>query len=193
MQTTSAFPSITDNLDSQQYNATNKAIISTVSAINSDHKAGIVWHTQGSGKSLTMVFYAGKLVLEPKLENPTIVVLTDRNDLDDQLFGTFSRCSEILRQEPKMADSRDSLKSLISVSSGGVIFTTIQKFLPEEGRNDFPLLSERSNIIVIADEAHRSQYGFRANISKVCDPSNIQGRGRWLQPSTLDRWPRPKS
>ena len=150
----------------QQYNATNKAISSTVSAIASDHKAGIVWHTQGSGKSLTMVFYAGKLVLEPKLENPTIIVLTDRNDLDDQLFGTFSRCSEILRQEPKMADSRDSLKSLISVSSGGVIFTTIQKFLPEDGKNDFPLLSERSNIIVIADEAHRSQYGFRANISK---------------------------
>ncbi len=150
----------------QQYNATNKAIISTVSAIASNHKAGIVWHTQGSGKSLTMVFYTGKLVLEPKLENPTIVVLTDRNDLDDQLFGTFSRCSEILRQEPKMAVTRDSLKSLISVSSGGVIFTTIQKFLPEEGKNDFPLLSERSNIIVIADEAHRSQYGFRANISK---------------------------
>ena len=150
----------------QQYNATNKAISSTVSAIASDHKAGIVWHTQGSGKSLTMVFYTGKLVLEPRLENPTIVVLTDRNDLDDQLFGTFSRCSEIIRQEPKMADTRDSLKSLISVSSGGVIFTTIQKFLPEEGKNDFPLLSERSNIIVIADEAHRSQYGFRANVSK---------------------------
>ena len=99
-----------------------------------------------------MVFYTGKLVLEPRLENPTIVVLTDRNDLDDQLFGTFSRCSDILRQEPKMADTRDSLKSLISVSSGGVIFSTIQKFLPEEGKNDFPLLSERSNIIVIADD-----------------------------------------
>ena len=166
----------------QQYNATNRAIISTVNAINSDHKAGIVWHTQGSGKSLTMVFYTGKLVLEPRLENPTIVVLTDRNDLDDQLFGTFSRCSEILRQEPKMADTRDYLKSLISVSSGGIIFTTIQKFLPEEGRNDFPLLSERSNIIVIADEAHRSQYGFRANISKEEEDVSVKyGYAKYLR------------
>ena len=149
----------------QQYNATNKALLSTVRAIDSDHKAGIVWHTQGSGKSLTMVFYTGKLVLEPNMENPTVIVLTDRNDLDDQLFGTFARCQELLRQEPKQADSRDSLKSLINVASGGIIFTTIQKFLPEEG-NDFPLLSERKNIVVIADEAHRSQYGFRADISK---------------------------
>ncbi len=149
----------------QQYNATNKAILSTVRAMDSDHKGGIVWHTQGSGKSLTMVFYTGKLVLEPKMENPTIIVITDRNDLDDQLFGTFARCQELLRQEPKQADSRDSLKSLINVASGGIVFTTIQKFLPEEG-NDFPLLSERKNIVVIADEAHRSQYGFRADISK---------------------------
>ena len=149
----------------QQYNATNKAILSTVSAMDSDHKGGIVWHTQGSGKSLTMVFYTGKLVLEPRMENPTIIVLTDRNDLDDQLFGTFARCQELLRQEPKQADSRDSLKALINVASGGIVFTTIQKFLPEEG-NDFPLLSERKNIVVIADEAHRSQYGFRADISR---------------------------
>ena len=149
----------------QQYNATNKALLSTVSAIDSDHRAGIVWHTQGSGKSLTMVFYTGKLVLEPKMENPTVIVLTDRNDLDDQLFGTFARCQELLRQEPKQADSRESLKSLINVASGGIVFTTIQKFLPEEG-NDFPLLSERKNIVVIADEAHRSQYGFRADISR---------------------------
>lgn len=149
----------------QQYNATNKALLSTVKAIDSDHKAGIVWHTQGSGKSLTMVFYTGKLVLEPKMENPTVIVLTDRNDLDDQLFGTFARCQELLRQEPKQADSRESLKSLINVASGGIVFTTIQKFLPEEG-NDFPLLSERNNIVVIADEAHRSQYGFRAGISR---------------------------
>ncbi len=149
----------------QQYNATNKALISTVSAIDSDHRAGIVWHTQGSGKSLTMVFYTGKLVLDPKMENPTVIVLTDRNDLDDQLFGTFARCQELLRQEPKQADSRESLKSLINVASGGIVFTTIQKFLPEEG-NDFPLLSKRKNIVVIADEAHRSQYGFRADITR---------------------------
>ena len=149
----------------QQYNATNKALQSTASAIDHDHKAGIVWHTQGSGKSLTMVFYTRKLVLEQKMENPTVIVLTDRNDLDDQLFGTFARCQELLRQEPKQADSRESLKSFINVASGGIIFTTIQKFLPEEG-NDFPMLSERKNIVVIADEAHRSQYGFRADISK---------------------------
>jgi type I restriction enzyme R subunit len=149
----------------QQYNAANKALLSTVKAMDSDHKAGIVWHTQGSGKSLTMVFYTGKLVLEPRMENPTVIVLTDRNDLDDQLFGTFARCQELLRQEPKQADSRESLKSLINVASGGIVFTTIQKFLPEEG-NDFPLLSERKNIVVIADEAHRSQYGFRADITK---------------------------
>ena len=149
----------------QQYNAVNKALLSTVKAMDSDHKAGIVWHTQGSGKSLTMVFYTGKLVLEPKMENPTVIVLTDRNDLDDQLFGTFARCQELLRQEPKQADSRESLKSLINVASGGIVFTTIQKFLPEEG-NDFPLLSERKNIVVIADEAHRSQYGFKADISR---------------------------
>ncbi len=149
----------------QQYNATNKALLSTVKAIDSDHRAGIVWHTQGSGKSLTMVFYTGKLVMEQKMENPTVIVLTDRNDLDEQLFGTFARCQELLRQEPKQADSRESLKSLINVASGGIVFTTIQKFLPEEG-NDFPLLSERNNIVVIADEAHRSQYGFRAGISR---------------------------
>ena len=163
----------------QQYNATNKAILSTVSAMDSDHKGGIVWHTQGSGKSLTMVFYTGKLVLEPRMENPTIIVLTDRNDLDDQLFGTFARCQELLRQEPKQADSRESLKSLINVASGGIVFTTIQKFLPEEG-NDFPLLSERKNIVVIADEAHRSQYGFRADISR--EDANIKyGYAKYLR------------
>lgn len=163
----------------QQYNATNKALLSTVSAIDSDHKAGIVWHTQGSGKSLTMVFYTGKLVLEPKMENPTIIVLTDRNDLDDQLFGTFARCQELLRQEPKQADSRESLKALINVASGGIVFTTIQKFLPEKG-DDFPLLSERKNIVVIADEAHRSQYGFRADISR--DDADIKyGYAKYLR------------
>ncbi|MDG7041208.1 MAG: type I restriction endonuclease subunit R [Nitrososphaerota archaeon] len=149
----------------QQYNATNKAIRGTIEAMDSsDRRAGIVWHTQGSGKSLTMVFYSGKLVLERRMQNPTIIVLTDRNDLDDQLFQTFTRCQDLLRQEPKQADTRRSLRELIGVASGGIIFTTIQKFLPEEG-NDFPLLSERRNIVVIADEAHRSQYGFSADIS----------------------------
>ena len=163
----------------QQYNATNKALLSTVSAIDSDHRAGIVWHTQGSGKSLTMVFYTGKLVLDPRMENPTVIVLTDRNDLDDQLFGTFARCQELLRQEPRQADSRESLKSLINVASGGIVFTTIQKFLPEEG-NDFPLLSERKNIVVIADEAHRSQYGFRAGITR--DDADIKyGYAKYLR------------
>ena len=163
----------------QQYNATNKALLSTLRAVDSDHKAGIVWHTQGSGKSLTMVFYTGKLVLEPRMENPTVIVLTDRNDLDDQLFGTFARCHELIRQEPKQADSRESLKALINVASGGIVFTTIQKFLPEEG-NDFPLLSERRNIVVIADEAHRSQYGFRADISR--DDADIKyGYAKYLR------------
>ena len=164
----------------QQYNATNKALKSTIEAINSDHRAGIVWHTQGSGKSLTMVFYSGKLVLEPEMENPTIIVLTDRNDLDDQLFQTFTRCQDLLRQEPRQADSRESLKELINVASGGIIFTTIQKFLPQEGSNEFPLISERKNIIVIADEAHRSQYGFRADISK--DDADIKyGYAKYLR------------
>ncbi|MGD0477802.1 MAG: type I restriction endonuclease subunit R [Nitrososphaerales archaeon] len=145
-----------------QYWATNKAVESTLTARKGNKKAGIVWHTQGSGKSLTMVFYSGKLVRE--LDNPTIVVLTDRNDLDDQLFGTFARCQDLLRQEPVQANSRKELSKLLSVSSGGIVFTTIQKFLPEEEREKHPLLSARDNIIVIADEAHRSQYGFSAKI-----------------------------
>lgn len=150
-----------------QYNAVNKALESTIKAIRGKRKAGIVWHTQGSGKSLTMVFYAGKLVLA--LDNPTIVVITDRNDLDDQLFGTFGKCHEILRQEPVQAESRSKLKELLQVSSGGIVFTTIQKFFPDETREEYPLLSERENIIVIADEAHRSQYGFSAKILKKED------------------------
>lgn len=143
-----------------QYNATCKALESTIKAIGGDRRAGVVWHTQGSGKSLTMVFYTGKIVLEPKMDNPTIVVLTDRNDLDGQLFGVFSRCKEILRQAPVQAESRDELKELLKVASGGIVFTTIQKFLPDEKGLKYPLLSERKNIIVIADEAHRSQYDF---------------------------------
>ena len=173
-----------------QYYAVNKAVDSTVRAtgINlndicvlkeppanyglkdvkeqpkGDHKAGVVWHTQGSGKSLSMVFYVGKIVRT--LSNPTIVIITDRNDLDDQLFGTFADCRQLLRQTPVQADDRDTLKSLLPVASGGVIFTTIQKFQPESG-NVYETLTDRSNVIVIADEAHRTQYGFKAKTVEV--------------------------
>ena len=125
-----------------------------------DRRVGVVWHTQGSGKSLTMAFYAGRIIREPAMKNPTIVVLTDRNDLDDQLFGTFSRCAGLLRQPPVQADSRAHLRRLLAVEAGGVVFTTIHKFLPEEKGDRHPTLSERRNIVVIADEAHRSQYDF---------------------------------
>ncbi len=125
-----------------------------------DHRIGVVWHTQGSGKSLTMAFYAGVIIREPAMENPTVVVLTDRNDLDDQLFGTFSRCRDLLRQPPAQAENRADLRSKLSVQSGGVVFTTIQKFFPEANGDTHPSLSERRNVVVIADEAHRSQYDF---------------------------------
>ena len=125
-----------------------------------DRRIGVVWHTQGSGKSLTMAFYAGAVIREPAMENPTVVVLTDRNDLDDQLFGTFSRCQDLLRQPPAQAESRADLRSKLSVESGGVVFTTIQKFFPEERGDTHPALSDRRNVVVIADEAHRSQYDF---------------------------------
>ena len=125
-----------------------------------DRRIGVVWHNQGAGKSLTMAFYAGAIVRHPDMNNPTIVVLTDRNDLDDQLFGTFSRCRELLRQSPAQAESRADLRSKLSVNVGGVVFTTIQKFFPEVRGDSHPVLSERRNIVVIADEAHRSQYDF---------------------------------
>ena len=125
-----------------------------------DRRIGVVWHTQGSGKSLTMVFYAGRIIREPEMSNPTIVVLTDRNDLDDQLFGTFAHCQDLLRQSPVQAASRADLRSKLSVESGSVVFTTIQKFFPEEKGDAHPVLSTRPNIVVIADEAHRSQYDF---------------------------------
>ena len=125
-----------------------------------DRRIGVVWHTQGSGKSLTMAFYAGRVIREPKLANPTVVVLTDRNDLDDQLFGTFARCRDLLRQPPAQAANRADLRAKLAVTSGGVVFTTIQKFFPEESGDRYPLLSERRNVVVIADEAHRSQYDF---------------------------------
>lgn len=145
-----------------------------------DHRVGVVWHTQGSGKSLTMAFYAGRIIREPAMANPTIVVLTDRNDLDDQLFGTFARCQDLLRQPPAQAENRTHLRELLSVQAGGVVFTTIHKFMPPaaapsprpsptvrggseaagEGDWRIPVLSDRRNIVVIADEAHRSQYDF---------------------------------
>ncbi len=154
-----------------QFHAVNVAVDETVRASGmssvlsengrggkpGDRRAGVVWHTQGSGKSFSMLFYAGRIIGHPAMENPTVVVLTDRNDLDDQLFGQFQRCQEMLRQTPVQASSRENLRELLSVASGGVVFTTIQKFLPERGER-MPALSDRRNIVVIADEAHRSQY-----------------------------------
>jgi len=125
-----------------------------------DRRVGVVWHTQGSGKSLSMAFYAGRLILHPEMENPTLVVLTDRNDLDDQLFGTFAKCKDLLRQPPVQAADRGDLREKLRVSGGGVVFTTIQKFLPEIKGDKHPILSDRRNVVVIADEAHRSQYDF---------------------------------
>ena len=152
-----------------QYYAVNKAVSTTTNATTTtgDRKGGVVWHTQGSGKSLSMVFYTGKLVLA--LNNPTVVVITDRNDLDDQLFDTFAACRQLLRQEPQQADNRDELKKMLKVAAGGIVFTTIQKFFPEDIEDKFPLLSERSNIVVIADEAHRTQYGFQAKTKYIKD------------------------
>jgi len=139
-----------------------------------DKKGGVVWHTQGSGKSLSMVFFTGKIVLV--MDNPTIVVITDRNDLDDQLFDTFAACRQLLRQEPVQAESREHLKELLKVASGGIVFTTIHKFMPEEG-NVYETLSERKNIVVIADEAHRTQYGFKAKIVDAKDENgNVVGK-----------------
>jgi type I restriction enzyme R subunit len=166
-----------------QYYAVNKAVTTTQTAAaeTGDRRAGVVWHTQGSGKSLSMVFYTGKLVLA--LDNPTIVVLTDRNDLDDQLYETFSNCQQLLRQEPQQAEDRRHLRTLLSVASGGIVFTTIQKFMPVDSDiispdnvvqepsveyigADVKALSERKNIVVIADEAHRSQYDFIDGFAK---------------------------
>jgi type I restriction enzyme, R subunit len=131
-----------------------------------DKRIGVIWHTQGSGKSLLMAFYAGLLVRRPELENPTIVVITDRNDLDDQLYATFSMCSDLIRQTPIQIESREDLAERLDRASGGVIFTTIQKFAPPPRENEYPAISDRRNIIVMADEAHRSQYGFKARIDR---------------------------
>lgn len=170
-----------------QFHAVKKAVISTLRASRSsmtgenpelyglpsvknhpqgDHKAGVIWHTQGSGKSLLMAFYAGLLVVDPGMANPTLVVLTDRNDLDDQLFATFSMCKDLIRQTPIQANDRDHLRTLLNRASGGVIFTTLQKFSPATDETEFPALTTRSNVVVIADEAHRSQYGFKSKVDR---------------------------
>jgi len=150
-----------------QYHAVRHAVAQTLTATRpeGDRRVGVIWHTQGSGKSLLMAFYAGQLVRLPELENPTIVVITDRNDLDDQLFGTFAMCADLIRQTPIQANSREDLQKALNRASGGVIFTTIQKFAPEAGAA-YPVLTERRNVVVIADEAHRSQYGFRARVER---------------------------
>jgi type I restriction enzyme, R subunit len=168
-----------------QFHAVKKAVISTLRAGQravaedpavyglpsvkdqppGDHKAGVIWHTQGSGKSLLMAFYAGLLVFDPRMANPTLVVLTDRNDLDDQLFATFAMCKDLIRQTPAQAQDREHLRTLLNRASGGVIFTTLQKFSPAAYETDFPALTDRSNVVVIADEAHRSQYGFKAKVA----------------------------
>ena len=154
-----------------QYYAVNKAVESIVKASSQDgdRKGGVLWHTQGSGKSLSMVFLAGKLVLNPNLNNPTIVMLTDRTDLDDQLFDTFAGCKQLLRQDPQQAEERAQVRQLLNVNSGGIIFTTVQKFAPAENETLYPKISDRTNIIVLADEAHRSQYGFKATQVTVLD------------------------
>lgn len=170
-----------------QYYAVNKAVESTVTASgsNGDRRGGVIWHTQGSGKSLSMVFFSGKLIIEPRMENPTLVILTDRNDLDEQLHETFTNCQQLLRQEPQKAEDRKDLRKLLKVASGGIVFTTIQKFMPMQTdivQAEFPnivsepsveyigadiqALSERKNIVVIADEAHRSQYDFIDGFAK---------------------------
>ncbi|MBB4267975.1 type I restriction endonuclease subunit R [Roseospira visakhapatnamensis] len=173
-----------------QYHAVLKAVASTMRAVTppdggpsadssatfglpgvqhyrpGDKRIGVIWHTQGSGKSLLMAFYAGQVIRHPHMANPTLVIITDRNDLDDQLFGTFSMCKDLLRQTPQQADSREELRRLLDRPSGGVIFATLQKFNPDEGQSTHPLLTDRRNVIVIADEAHRSQYGFRAKVDR---------------------------
>ncbi|MBU0996913.1 MAG: type I restriction endonuclease subunit R [Firmicutes bacterium] len=169
-----------------QYHAVNTALEKTYEATSSqgDRRIGVIWHTQGSGKSLSMVFYAGKLVISQELSNPTIIVMTDRNDLDDQLFLTFSKSSDLLRSIPDQAESREDLKSLLNGrDSGGIIFTTIQKFSPDETGN-VTALTDRKNVIVLADEAHRSQYGFSAKVVKSKDEAfEKYGYAKYLRDS----------
>jgi type I restriction enzyme R subunit len=151
-----------------QFHAVRHAVESTIQAASpdGDRKVGVIWHTQGSGKSLLMAFYAGQIIAHPAMANPTLVIITDRNDLDDQLFGTFAMCKALLRQTPSQAKDREDLQKLLTRPSGGVIFTTLQKFSPERGENGSPGLTDRRNVVVIADEAHRSQYGFKAKVAR---------------------------
>ncbi len=151
-----------------QFHAVRHAVDCTITASSpeGDRRIGVIWHTQGSGKSLLMTFYTGQIIAHSVMENPTIVLITDRNDLDDQLFGTFSMCKDLLRQTPIQAENRDDLQKVLTRPSGGVVFATIQKFVPERGETDYPVLTERRNVVVIADEAHRSQYGFRAKVER---------------------------
>ena len=150
-----------------QFHAVHKAVECTIRATDNsgDNRVGVIWHTQGSGKSLLMAFYAGEVIAHPQMANPTLIVLTDRNDLDDQLFATFAGCKDLIRQTPVQANDREHLQKLLAVPSGGVIFTTIQKFSPEQGESKYPMLTDRHNVVVIADEAHRSQYGFKAKVA----------------------------
>jgi len=149
-----------------QFHGAQKAIREAIDASrpDGDRKIGVIWHTQGSGKSFLMAFFAGLAVRSVELQNPTVLILTDRNDLDDQLFGTFSLCRDLIRQTPEQAENRDDLRRLLERSAGGVIFTTVQKFLPLGSQESFPLLTDRRNVIVIADEAHRTQYGLDARL-----------------------------
>lgn len=166
-----------------QYYAVKKAVRETLRAVadGGDKKVGVVWHTQGSGKSLSMAFYTGEIIVNRQMENPTVVVITDRNDLDEQLYGTFCNCRNLFPTYPKQANSRENLKELLKVAGGGIIFTTIQKFSPEEG-NVFDVLSERSNIVVMADEAHRSQYGLKARVVDNDEGSELKyGNAKYLR------------
>jgi type I restriction enzyme R subunit len=163
------YPSTNDGTDIVMESPESYGVPGVKQQLVGDRKGGVIWHTQGSGKSLSMVFYTGKIVLA--MNNPTVVIITDRNDLDDQLFDTFASSKQLLRQEPVQAEDREQLKELLKVASGGVVFTTIQKFQPDEG-NVYEQLSDRDNIIVIADEAHRTQYGFKA---KTVDDKDEQG------------------
>src|SRR5690606_38061667 len=165
-----------------QYWVVNKALQSTLRASSEqgDQRAGVVWHTQGSGKSLSMVFYTGKMMRSRELSNPTVVVVTDRNDLDGQLFSTFSACRELLGEDPKQADSRRELRTLLDRNAGGIIFTTIQKFSPEGEEDTLPVLTDRRNVIVMADEAHRSQYGMKARI-RESDSQLVYGYAKYMR------------
>ncbi|HRQ97989.1 MAG TPA: type I restriction endonuclease subunit R [Candidatus Saccharibacteria bacterium] len=165
-----------------QYWVVNKALRSTLkaSAEDGNQRAGVVWHTQGSGKSLSMVFYTGKMMRDRELHNPTIVVVTDRNDLDGQLFGTFSACRDLLGEDPKQAGNRSELRQLLDRNSGGIIFTTIQKFSPDGEEDTLPVLTDRRNVIVMADEAHRSQYGLKARI-RESDAHLVYGYAKYMR------------